>query len=71
MSFVKSLFGKMSTGDAKEEELDDDDDDISDRSSTESTDTGFFASSGEIHPPSTHKVLEADCSTISNFFGYW
>lgn len=69
MSFVKNLFGKMSGGETKDEDLDDDEDDLSEDTSTESSDTGFFASSGEIHPSS--QVLDADCSTISNFFGYW
>ncbi|KAK9717999.1 hypothetical protein QE152_g23439 [Popillia japonica] len=69
MSFVKSLFGKMSNVETKDEDLDDDEDDISEGTSTESSDTGFFASSGEIHP--SPQVLDADCSTISNFFGYW
>lgn len=73
MSFVKNIFG---LGDSKETE---DEEDVSEETST-SDDTGFFspdisnnnsASDLEARLDATSAPLEPDCSTISNFFGYW
>lgn len=72
MSFVKNIFG---IGDGKETE---DDEDISEETST-SEDTGFFSPTNSDNNSSsdletrlaTNDPLEADCSSISNFFGYW
>lgn len=72
MSFVKNIFG---LGESKETE---DDDDVSEETST-SEDTGFFSpdnsnnnSASDLEARFDGNVpLEADCSTISNFFGYW
>lgn len=55
-----------------------DDDDESEETST-SEDTGFFSpdnsnnnSASDLENRSESQVaLDADCSTISNFFGYW
>lgn len=72
MSFVKNIFGM---GDNKDTE---DDEDVSEETST-SEDTGFFSPDSSNNNSSsdletrleTSVPLEADCSTISNFFGYW
>lgn len=72
MSFVKNIFG---SGDSKETEDEEDMSEETSDASTVSSDTGFFS------PTNSHSDLdtrvegnvptEADCSTISNFFGYW
>ncbi|KAJ8983028.1 hypothetical protein NQ317_014325 [Molorchus minor] len=70
MSFVRNIFGKMS--DVKEEEVDDDDD-VSEETSV-SSDTGIFSpgnSNSDLDTRLEAAGIEADCSTISNFFGYW
>lgn len=72
MSFVKNIFG---IADSKDTE---DDEDVSEETST-SEDTGFFSpdssnnnSSSDLDMRLDSNVpLEADCSSISNFFGYW
>lgn len=69
MSFVKNILG-MSASQEKDAEIEDDDDD--DGTSTESSDTGIFASSDlDSSGHAVNNVVEADCSAISNFFGYW
>lgn len=72
MSFVKNIFG---IGDNKDIE---DDEDVSEETST-SEDTGIFSPENSNNNSAsdldtrleTSVPLEADCSTISNFFGYW
>lgn len=80
MSFMKNILGKMSatntsTINRKDEEDVEDDDDVSDGgTSTESSDTGIFAASdleSSGHSMLLNNVVDADCSAISNFFGYW
>lgn len=67
MSFVKNILG-MSATEEKDAEVEDDDDETS----TESSDTGIFASSDlDSSGHTVNSVVEADCSAISNFFGYW
>lgn len=70
MSFVKNIFQKMSASDHKDEELEDDDVSGSDDTETEeSTDTGIATSGSDLD--SSARLEVADCSAISNFFGYW
>lgn len=72
MSFVKNIFG---IGDNKETE---DEEDVSEETSI-SEDTGFYSPNNSSNNSAsdletalgTTGPLEADCSTISNFFGYW
>lgn len=66
MSFVKNIFNKMSGGNEE------DDDDTSEEASTGSSDTGIFTTglNSDLESSTTH-VGDADCSQISNFFGYW
>lgn len=66
MSFVKNIFDKMGSTEPKDEL---DDEDASEETSSESTDTGICGSSDL--EMSGHQLAEADCSAISNFFGYW
>lgn len=64
MSFVmKTIFGH------EDNKNDDEEDDDEETTSTESSDTGVFTSVNSDLDANQH--LEADCSTISNFFGYW
>lgn len=74
MSFMKNILSKMSSTERKEEDLVDDDDVSDGTTSTESSDTGIFASSdleSSAHNVLLNNVVDADCSAISNFFGYW
>lgn len=72
MSFVKNIFG---IGDSKDTE---DEEDVSEETST-SDDTGFFSPGDSNNNSATdlevrldsNVPLDTDCSTISNFFGYW
>lgn len=64
MSFVRNIFSKTDSKDLEELE---EEDDGSEETCSDSTDTGIFPSSLE----SSGHQLEADCSAISNFFGYW
>lgn len=64
MSFVRNIFNKMSAASDKES-----DDDASEETSTESSDTGIFTAVSDLE--SSGHALDADCSAISNFFGYW
>lgn len=69
MSFVRNIFGKMS--DNKEEV--EDEEDVSEETSV-SSDAGFFSpgnSNSDLDTRLQGAAVEADCSTISNFFGYW
>ncbi|CAH1126919.1 unnamed protein product [Ceutorhynchus assimilis] len=84
MSFVKNIFSKMNSG--KNEELDDEED-ASEDSTDESEDTGVFSPRDSFSPNNSNSDMdtdsrttelqnlnsleETDCSTISNFFGYW
>ncbi|XP_017785670.1 PREDICTED: nucleoprotein TPR isoform X2 [Nicrophorus vespilloides] len=77
MSFVRNILsGKLGGGSdvvpsTKEEAADiEDEDDVSEgtTSSTDSADTGIFNSSDL---ESSGHAIDADCSAISNFFGYW
>lgn len=71
MSFVRNIFNKMSAADEKEDAADlEEDDDVSEGTSTESSDTGIFTAMNSDLESSGH-ALDADCSAISNFFGYW
>uniref|UniRef100_A0A1Y1KHN1 Protein FAM184A/B N-terminal domain-containing protein n=1 Tax=Photinus pyralis TaxID=7054 RepID=A0A1Y1KHN1_PHOPY len=67
MSFVKNIFQKMSVKDDKELETVEDSE--SDTETEESTDTGIATSGSDLD--SSTRLEVADCSAISNFFGYW
>nr|XP_023025588.1 protein FAM184A-like isoform X3 [Leptinotarsa decemlineata] len=69
MSFVKNIFGMADNKETEDEE------DVSEETST-SSDTGFVSSnvnsSSDLEGTlRTGEPTEADCSSISNFFGYW
>lgn len=68
MSFMmKTIFGREEEN--KDGEEDEEDATSEESASTESADTGVFTSLNGDLDANAH--LEADCSTISNFFGYW
>lgn len=52
-------------------ELEVDSDDNSEDTSTESEDTGIFTAVNSLSDFENAGHVEADCSAISNFFGYW
>lgn len=56
--------------DAAGGELDDSDDNSED-TSTESEDTGIFTAVNSLSDFENAGHVDADCSAISNFFGYW
>nr|CAI5855948.1 unnamed protein product [Callosobruchus analis] len=75
MSFVKGMLG----GDNKEEPEEEDETASGEDTST-SSDTGFFGSPmssdsldlvEKLDEVPQLQLQDADCSTISNFFGYW
>lgn len=68
MSFVKNIFG---VGDNKESEQEDD----TSEEISSSSDTGFLSnlnSNSDLDSSlGSNGTGDPDCSTISNFFGYW
>lgn len=70
MSFVRNIFSKMSASEEKEADIEDYDD-PSEETSTESSDTGIFTAVNSLSDFENTRHVEADCSAISNFFGYW
>lgn len=80
MSFVKNIFGKMSSnGDNEKDAEDDDTSEDNEDASTESNDTGIYTSvttsNSDENLNSVGNISaafgDADSTTISNFFGYW
>lgn len=73
MSFVRNILNKMSASEEKDAAGDlEDYDDTSEDTSTESEDTGIFTAVNSLSDfESAGHVVDADCSAISNFFGYW
>lgn len=69
MSFVRNIFNKMSA--SEEKDIGDVEDSDSEDTSTESEDTGIFTAVNSLSDFENAGHVEADCSAISNFFGYW
>lgn len=74
MSFVRNIFNKMSASEENKDvggggDLEEDSD--SEDTSTESEDTGIFTAVNSLSDFENAGHVEADCSAISNFFGYW
>lgn len=79
MSFVKNIFGSSDSKEAEDNEATSED--TSDTSTDDtSSDTGFFSpdnSNSDMDNRGNNEAslqlesLQTDCSSISNFFGYW
>ncbi|CAH0559520.1 unnamed protein product [Brassicogethes aeneus] len=71
MSFVKNIFNRNKSEERRieVEEVGEESDATS--VSEESSDTGFFTSPNSSGDLDTAALVDTDCNSISNFFGYW